>query len=71
MNRQVLNSDDLAEVTGAKQKEKQAEILAKAGIYFWNRLDGSICTTWYHVNHPHIAGNSEPDYSWIDGQKTA
>lgn len=65
---EVLTKADLVEITGAKQTTKQGEILAKAGIHWWKRLDGSICTDWYHVHNPKtIDSVNMPDYSWIDG----
>ncbi len=65
-NNDLLSPSDLIEVTGAKQSTKQAEILAKAGIYFWNRIDGSIATCWHHVHYPNAnQKNDQPDFSWI------
>lgn len=64
----VLNTDDLAKVTGAKQISGQMEILAREKIHHWLGKDGTLKTTWYHVHHPLIdTGNNNvvvtPDMS--------
>jgi len=63
--RDLLTVQDLEQITGAKQTEKQAEILAKSGFFYWRRLDNSIGICWHHVHHPKqsIANPVEPDYS--------
>lgn len=64
----LLSEDDLIELTKAKQPNKQADVLSDNGIYFIKRLDGSIVTTWHHVNHPstHAAINdSAPNFGAI------
>ena len=62
----LLSNTDIIEVTSAKQREKQAEILARAGIHFWCRIDGSIATCWHHVHHPNLEQNirQQPNFSW-------
>lgn len=67
----LLTDDELIEVTGAERPTKQAEVLAKAGIYYWTRLDGRIRTTWFHVNHPYSREQEAagPKFDLIHGQK--
>lgn len=48
----LLTQDDIEAVTGAKQASRQSEVLDLNGIYYIKRLDGSIVTTWHHVNNP-------------------
>ncbi len=64
---EILKLEDLEELTGAKQASKQAEVLTRNGIYYIERLDRSIVTTWYHVNHPTTFGasNDQPDFSKV------
>jgi hypothetical protein len=47
-----LNDDELERLTRAKHAQKQSEVLDENGIYYIKRRDGSIITTWHHVNHP-------------------
>lgn len=64
----LLSSEDLESLTGAKQSSKQEYVLNQNGIYFIKRMDGSIVTTWHHVNHPaaRIAKNdSEPNFGAV------
>lgn len=64
----LLSQEDIEEVTGAKQPARQSEIFDRHGIYYIQRLDGSIVTTWHHVNHPSkqvISSNYEPDFSKV------
>lgn len=61
----LLTDKELEELTKAKQPTKQASILDNNGIYYIKRGDGSIVTTWHHVNHParQIASNdAEPNF---------
>lgn len=64
----LLTPEDLVELTGAKQPARQAVILEQHGIYYIKRIDGTITTTWEHVNKPNgttvISGN-EPDFDQI------
>ncbi len=63
----LLTDSDIVELTGYKQRAKQAQVLKDAGIEFVERADGKIKTTWYHVNHPshlrHVIAQEEPDFS--------
>ncbi len=52
MSDRFLTDEELAEATGSPQKSLQKEVLELNGIYFIERRDGSIKTTWYHINHP-------------------
>jgi len=47
-----LTDAELAEATGSPQKSLQKEVLTQNGIFFIERRDGVIKTTWYHINHP-------------------
>lgn len=65
---QLLTNEELEELTGAKQPNKQADILDRNGIYYIKRLDKSIVTTWHHVNHPcHVQQSNDdtPDFGAI------
>jgi len=50
----LLTDDELEKITKFKHPGKQREVLDNNGIYYILRLDGSIVTTWHHVNHPCI-----------------
>ncbi|MEN3753851.1 DUF4224 domain-containing protein [Mangrovibacter plantisponsor] len=52
MSDRFLTDDELAEATGSPQKSLQKEVLSMNGIFFIERRDGVIKTTWYHINHP-------------------
>jgi hypothetical protein len=52
MSDRFLTDKELEEATGAAQKSLQKETLTLNGIYFIERRDGSVKTTWYHINHP-------------------
>lgn len=60
---ELLTIEELEKLTGAKQSAKQASILRRHGIFFVERLDGTIITTWYHVNHPNNQEKSTFDES--------
>lgn len=65
---ELLSDSEIEQITKAKQSSKQASILDMNGIYYIRRADGSICTTWHHVNHPArmVASNDDtPDFSAI------
>lgn len=49
---EILTLADLEEITGARRTDKQRQVLDQHRIFYIVRLDGSIRTTWYHVNHP-------------------
>jgi hypothetical protein len=48
----LLTDKQLETITKFKQAGKQREVLDNNGIYYILRLDGTIVTTWHHVNHP-------------------
>ncbi len=52
MSDRFLTDDELTEATGSPQKTLQKEVLTMNGIFFIERRDGAIKTTWYHINHP-------------------
>ncbi|MBX9604651.1 MAG: DUF4224 domain-containing protein [Gammaproteobacteria bacterium] len=58
-----LSDAELQELTGAVQAAKQRQVLDRAGIFYVVRLDGTIRTTWHHVNHPMNRTASEPDWA--------
>ncbi|MBI4695511.1 MAG: DUF4224 domain-containing protein [Gammaproteobacteria bacterium] len=71
-----LTDVELHEATGAVQPAKQAEILARHGIFFIRRLDGAVRVTWFSLNHPASAlsrATTEPDFSGVlkDGPKSS
>lgn len=57
----LLTEEAMEELTKCKQAQKQASVLDTNGIYYIRRLDGSIVTTWHHVNHPHALLNQDVD----------
>lgn len=60
-----LSDQELIDFTRASQPGKQRNVLDNHGIFYVTRLDGSITTTWHHINHPHplkLAGNDTPDF---------
>lgn len=71
MMAELLTDEDLRQITGATQVSKQKKILLEHGIFFINKLDGSIVTTWHHVNHPSfdkvksVIGDDTPNLSAI------
>ncbi|MCV6022090.1 DUF4224 domain-containing protein, partial [Escherichia coli] len=52
MSDRFLTDEELAEATGSPQKSLQKEVLTQNGIFFIERRDGAVKTTWYHINHP-------------------
>lgn len=67
-NARLLTKEDLVELTGASQSARQAKVLERHGIYYIKRLDGTITTTWEHVNKPYagnIAPDNEPDFDKV------
>ena len=52
MSDRFLTDEELTEATGSPQKSLQKEVLTKNGIFFIERRDGAIKTTWFHINHP-------------------
>lgn len=64
----LLTDKEIEALTGAKKGSKQSEILDRHGIYYIKRLDGTITTTWHHVNHPsvqQVQSLDEPDFGAI------
>lgn len=64
----LLSKEDLVELTGAKQPGKQRQVLELHGIYFITKIDGTITTTWDHVNNPigqSAQNDEEPDFDKI------
>ena len=60
---QLLTPEELKAVTGAATRKLQAAVLDNAGIFYWTRHDGTVATTWHHVNHPRGAGaKTRPNY---------
>ncbi|EIQ2120087.1 DUF4224 domain-containing protein [Escherichia coli] len=52
MSNRFLTDEELIEATGSSQKSLQKEILTQNGIFFIERRDGSVKTSWFHINHP-------------------
>jgi hypothetical protein len=61
---EILTESELEEWTGAKQTAAQRRVLDEAGIFYIVRLDKSIRTTWYHVNHPRAYRQSGDEPNW-------
>jgi hypothetical protein len=64
----LLTQAELEALTGAKQAERQKRVLDDNGIYYIQRLDKTIVTTWHHVNHPTgIKSHNDdmPDFSKV------
>jgi len=64
----LLSDDDLEKITKAKTPRKQKSVLDENGIFYIKRADGSIVTTWHHVNHPSFSqsGNDDtPNYGAV------
>lgn len=65
---QLLSQEDLVALTGAKQPARQSVVLERHGIYYIKRIDGTITTTWDHVNKPNggtVVPDNEPDFDKI------
>ena len=68
-----LSQEDIARITGVSKGsrdriDKQIRILKSAGIYFWLKIDGDICTTWAHVHNARAPDNpakSKPNLDLI------
>jgi len=61
----LLTEKELVDLTKVKQPAKQRAVLDNNGIYYILRLDGSIVTTWHHVNHPCVnraVNDDMPDF---------
>lgn len=61
----LLTEKELITLTKVKQPAKQRAVLDNNGIYYILRLDGSIVTTWHHVNHPCVkraVNDDMPDF---------
>lgn len=69
MTNALLTPDELYALTKAKQPSKQTAVLDLNGIYYIKRIDGSIVTTWHHVNHPTLqraaTNDALPDFAAI------
>lgn len=66
---QLITENELQDITGAKMAYKQREVLEKYGIFYIERLDGAIRTTWHHVNNPlnrPKIDTEEPDWSSME-----
>lgn len=48
-----LTDDEIRQLTGYQQANKQTKALDAAGIYYVLRGDGRPQLTWHHVNHPY------------------
>ncbi|MCD9437084.1 DUF4224 domain-containing protein, partial [Klebsiella pneumoniae] len=47
MSDRFLTDEELTEATGSPQKSLQKEVLTQNGIFFIERRDGAIKTTWF------------------------
>ena len=66
-----VSTEALERLTGAKRADVQARILTAHGIYFIERRDGSIVTTWHHVHRAPDwrvqNSEEEPAYNAVGG----
>lgn len=66
---ELLSNEELIELTGAKTKQKQIQVLREANIAYVVRVDGWPKTTWYNVNNPaHLRAvtlEEEPNFGAI------
>jgi len=54
---ELLSEQAMVDLTGAKTKAKQIQVLRDSNIPFVVRVDGWPKTTWYNVNNPsHLRG---------------
>ena len=66
--RNLLTKAELEELTGTTQPARQKRVLDDHGIYYIQKLDKTIITTWHHVNHPTgIKSHNDdmPDFSKV------
>mgnify|MGYP001162312539 FL=1 len=49
--RELLTEAELESFTGYKHSHKQAEWLTKNGIKFFQKPDGKLAVTWWHIYH--------------------
>jgi len=64
----VLTKTEMVQLTGSKHTSKQRHVLERSGIIYIERWDGSIVTTWEHVNNPKAqtaTNNNEPNFDEI------
>ncbi len=63
----LLTTEEMEQLTGARAASKQAEILDLNGIYYIRRKDRSIAVCWHHVHNPLLGSvqsrKTEPDFS--------
>lgn len=62
----LLDEEELKKLTGSVQPAKQKQVLDSNGIYYIERLDKTITTTWHHVNNPftrQAQSSDAPDFS--------
>jgi hypothetical protein len=71
----LLDQQDLVEITKVRPKarnrlRRMADVLERAGIYYWVADDGTINTTWSHVhkagNQAHDTPSRFPDFSTVE-----
>ncbi len=55
----VLNAEDLVDITGAKNPKLQCEVLRDNGIRFIRRHDGRPVVTWTSLNNM-LSASSAP-----------
>ena len=54
--RELLTEAELESFTGYKHSHKQAEWLTKNGIKFFQKPDGKLAVTWWHIYHAESDG---------------
>ena len=62
-NLNLLSSEDLFNLTGRKQKEKQIAMLQRMGIDHFTRWDGKPVVTWHQVNSAKGDREFEPKFA--------
>lgn len=58
MSNRFLTDEELIEATGSSQKSLQKEVLTQNGIFFIERRDGSVKTTWFSYKSSHSSFGS-------------
>ena len=64
---QVLNDEDLVQITGYSRKSKQIEQLNELGIRFFKRADGKPVVPLCAVHAALGLSDQEPSYQEDDG----
>lgn len=65
----LLSPEDLRQLTGAVRHRRQKDVLARSGIRYVERIDGSPAVTWEAVNAALASKPAKPvrgpDLDWM------